>query len=81
MAATFDDLSGVRDLHLEELALDRLVDEDGRWLKDISHEGCRYLTSAELLKVLRVQVPVESYRLGRYGERSLRRGRGRRRGR
>ncbi len=59
--------SGVRDLVVEEFALDRLQDERGRWEKDISHEGSRYLTRDEMLKVLRAPVPVRREAEGRYG--------------
>lgn len=78
IANVWEGLPGLRDLVFEEFAFDRLQDERGQPIKDISHEGCRYLTKAELLKVLRVQVPVESHTLGRYGERRFQR-RGRRR--
>ncbi|MBI5852782.1 MAG: hypothetical protein HZB39_17360 [Planctomycetes bacterium] len=67
IAATWDDLGSVRDLQFEELAFDRLVDERGRWIKDISHEDCRYLTPGEILRVLRAKVPGYAYRLDPYG--------------
>jgi len=80
IANVWEGLSGVRDLVFEEFAFDRLQDERGRAIKDISHDGCRYLSRDEILKVLNAQVPVERYRLGRYGERqSTRQRRGRRR--
>jgi len=60
-------VAGVRDLALEEFAFDRLQDERGRWEKDISHEGCRYLTRDEMLKVLRADVPIDRQAEGRYG--------------
>lgn len=53
-AAQLSDLQGVADLAFEEFVFDRLLDERGRWEKDISHEGCRHLTRDEILKVLRV---------------------------
>ncbi len=65
---TWDSLQGVRDLHFEEMAFDRLQDERGRWEKDISHEDCRYLTRDEMLRVLRAEVPVGREAEGRYGE-------------
>ncbi len=65
IAATWDDLSGVIDIQLEEFAFDRLQDERGRWIKDISHAGCRYLTRDEMLKVLRADVPVSGYEIDR----------------
>lgn len=64
---TWDDLAGVRDLCFEEIAFDRLLDERGRWEKDISHEDCRYLTRDEILRVLRAPVPVSQEEAGRYG--------------
>ena len=57
----------VRDLAVEEFAFDRLQDERGRWEKDISHEGCRYLTPEEMLRTLRAEVPIGREREGRYG--------------
>jgi len=66
VTAAWDDLRGVRDMVFEEFALDRLVDERGRWEKDISHEGCRYLTPEEILRVLRADVPVRHQAAGRY---------------
>lgn len=54
---TWDDLQDVRDLCFEEIAFDRLMDERGRWEKDISHEDCRYLTREEVLAVLKA--PLE----------------------
>ena len=38
----------------EEMPFDQMLDEDGRQLKDISHEGARYLGRDEILKILRV---------------------------
>ena len=57
----------VRDMVFEEFAFDRLQDERGAWIKDISHEGCRYLTRDEVLRVLRAHIPVEQRDGGRYG--------------
>lgn len=68
VAAVWDGVPGLRDFALEEFAFDRLVDEQGRWLKDISHEGCRYVTRDELLRILRAPVPVATDPTGRYGE-------------
>lgn len=64
---TWEDLSGLRDLAFEELAFDRLVDERQRWIKDISHEDCRYLERDELLKVLNAEIPIPGYATDRYG--------------
>jgi hypothetical protein len=60
-------INRLRDLEFEEFAFDRLQDESGNMIKDISHEGCRYLTRDELLKVLRADIPANAYQLGRYG--------------
>ena len=67
-AAVWTGLDGVRDLVFEEFAFDRLQDEEGKWLKDISHDGCRYLTRDEMLRVLRAPLPDAEDMLGRYGE-------------
>jgi hypothetical protein len=67
VVATWDGVNGLRDLQFEELAFDRLQDEEGRWEKDISHEGCRYLTRDEILRVLRAPIELDPDRLGRYG--------------
>jgi hypothetical protein len=67
VAATWDGVQGLRGLFLEELALDRLQDERGRWSKDISHEDCRYLTPAEMLRTLRAKVPTAAVRTDPYG--------------
>jgi hypothetical protein len=45
---------GARDVAAEAFAFDRMVDETGRQLKDISHEGARYLTPEEIFRVLTV---------------------------
>ncbi len=60
--------TGVRDLVVEEFAFDRLQDERGRWEKDISHDGCRYLTRDEMERVLNAKVPVRREAEGRYGK-------------
>ncbi|MEK7469042.1 MAG: hypothetical protein AAB074_16835 [Planctomycetota bacterium] len=39
---------------VEAFPLDRMIDEDGRQLKDISHEGARYLKKEEFERLLRV---------------------------
>lgn len=53
LAALWSGIEGLRDLALESFAFDRLQDEEGNPIKDISHEGCRYLTRTEVLRVLR----------------------------
>src|SRR5206468_3259279 len=45
------------DLVVESMPLDRMVDEDGVALKDISHPNARYLSLEELRKVLSVKLP------------------------
>ncbi|MBK8097865.1 MAG: hypothetical protein IPK26_12200 [Planctomycetes bacterium] len=67
-ATIWDDVDGVRDLVFEQFAFDRLQDERGRPEKDIAHDGCRYLTPAEILPLLRTPVPVGREAEGRYGE-------------
>jgi hypothetical protein len=42
----------VRGIALEEFPLDKMVDESGRQLKDISHPDSRYLTRAEIDRIL-----------------------------
>ena len=44
----------VHDVVVEEFSLDRMVDEGGRQLKDISHERARYLGRQEFERLLRV---------------------------
>jgi hypothetical protein len=45
---------GARDVAAEAFAFDRMVDETGRQLKDISHAGARYFTPEEIFRVLTV---------------------------
>ncbi len=47
-------LAGSFDLAAEAFAFDRMLDETGRQLKDISHEDARYLSTAEIHAVLSV---------------------------
>jgi hypothetical protein len=51
----------VRGIALEEFALDRMVDESGRQLKDISHPDARYLTRGEIDRVLHVPLDPRDY--------------------
>ncbi len=53
-AASIDSTAFTGGLVFEEMPFDQMIDEDGRQLKDISHDGARYLTREEVLKVLRV---------------------------
>jgi hypothetical protein len=78
VAAVWEGVPDLRDLELEEFAFDRLQDESGGWIKDISHEGCRYLSRDEVLRVLRAEIAVEDYERDRYGNasRPARRARG-----
>lgn len=47
-------VGGARDVAAEAFAFDRMLDETGRQLKDISHEGSRYFSPAEIFRVLTV---------------------------
>jgi hypothetical protein len=67
VAATVGGVSGLLDLAVEELALDRLCDEDGRWIKDVSHPDCRYLGPSEVGAVLRVPIPAAAPPAGSNG--------------
>jgi LVIVD repeat-containing protein/EF hand domain-containing protein len=53
---------------LEEFPLDRMLDEQGRRLKDVSHEGSRWLYLAEIGRVL----DVAGEKLGTLGPRTER---------
>jgi len=64
VAAVIGGVQGLVDLAVEELALDRLCDEDGGWIKDVSHDGCRYLTPDELTRVLHAEIPHDRNRGG-----------------
>ncbi len=52
----------VRDLVVEEFPLDRMVDESGRQLKDISHPRSRYFGIEEATRLLRVPLAAEDVR-------------------
>ena len=52
--AAFAGAKGGGAVALEAFPLDRMVDEDGVALKDVSHEGARYLKKAEFDRLLRV---------------------------
>ncbi|MEM8883725.1 MAG: hypothetical protein AAGD14_06650 [Planctomycetota bacterium] len=43
-------------IDLETMPLDRLVGFDGKPLKDVSHEGARYLTRREIERILRAEL-------------------------
>ncbi len=73
ITATWEGISGLRDLVVEEFAFDRLQDERGNMIKDISHEDCRYLTREELLRVLGADIPVTPAEMGRYSQSRRRR--------
>ncbi len=47
-------VEGARDVAVEAFAFDRMLDETGRQLKDISHDGARFLTTAEIHRMLTV---------------------------
>ncbi|MSR47059.1 MAG: hypothetical protein EXS13_08340 [Planctomycetes bacterium] len=59
----FGEALRVRDVVVEEFPLDRMVDEAGKTLKDISHEGSRYFDLAEITRLLHVPLAAED-RLG-----------------
>ena len=45
---------GARSVAAEAFAFDRMLDETGRQLKDVSHAGARFLSAAEIHRVLTV---------------------------
>jgi hypothetical protein len=51
-------LGPLRHVAVEAFAFDRMLDESGRQLKDISHEGSRFLTPEEIHRVLSVPSDV-----------------------
>jgi hypothetical protein len=54
LVARLGGVAGAKDVAAEAFAFDRMIDETGRQLKDISHEGSRYFTAAEVFRVLTV---------------------------
>jgi len=52
-------LSPLSDVAVEAFAFDRMLDESGRPLKDISHEGARYMGLDEIARVLAVPVAAD----------------------
>ena len=59
LGTLFGEAVRVRDLVVEAFPLDRMVDESGRMVKDVSHEGARFLDLQEMLRVLRVPLAAE----------------------
>ncbi len=57
-----EELRGVVDVAVEEMAFDRLVDWDGRPEKDISHPGARYMAREEILRILRAPLDGKAKR-------------------
>ena len=55
-AGVVDGTGGARGIDLEGMPLDRLVGFDGKPLKDVSHEGARLFTRAEIVRILRAEV-------------------------
>jgi hypothetical protein len=55
----FTEARPVRGIVWESFSLDRMVDESGRQLKDISHEHARYLSRKEFEALLQVPLPRE----------------------
>jgi hypothetical protein len=49
-------IPGTAAVSAEEFPLDRMIDSRGRPLKDVSHEGARYLDAAEIRRVLTAPV-------------------------
>lgn len=60
-------LAPLNDVAVEAFAFDRMIDESGRQLKDVSHEDARYLTPSEIERIL--TVPAEVLGLSRDGDR------------
>jgi hypothetical protein len=54
--ARFDGLPRIHGAAVEAIALDRLIDWDGRFEKDLSHPGARYLDRSEILRILRAPI-------------------------
>lgn len=54
IVAAFAGPRGGGAIALEAFPLDRMIDEDGGALKDVSHEGARYLKKEEFERMLRV---------------------------
>jgi hypothetical protein len=52
--AALGGLPGARDVAAEAFAFDRMLDETGRQLKDISHANSRYFDPAEIFRMLTV---------------------------
>lgn len=52
--AAIPGVSGARDVAAEAFAFDRMLDETGRQLKDISHDNSRYFNPAEIHRMLSV---------------------------
>lgn len=55
--ATLASGAGGYDVDMEEFPLDRTVDSAGRPIMDVSHEGARWLSQEEFLRVLGVPLP------------------------
>lgn len=66
------------DVAVEAFAFDRVIDETGRQLKDISHDGARYLSPQEIHRVL--SVPRDVLAAERRGDGPVSRADGGRRG-
>ncbi|MFO0985573.1 MAG: hypothetical protein U1E76_28205 [Planctomycetota bacterium] len=61
--------AGARTIAFEEFSFDRLVTEDGKPVKDISHPNARYLNTTEIERLLKVPLPPQRERpsVGRTG--------------
>lgn len=56
-------LGAIRDIALEVLSMDRLVEEDGRQVRDTAHEGARPFNREELHRILHAPI-VHPYQPG-----------------
>ncbi len=56
LIASFAGLRGAGSVAVEAMPLDRLVDEAGSPWKDISHDGARFFSRAEIDKILRAPI-------------------------
>lgn len=59
LAGSLDGPAGSGGAAVESMAFDRLVTEDGVWLKDIAHEDARHATAEEIRRILKARIPFE----------------------
>ncbi len=60
IVAKMDDLVCSGGVAVESMPLDRVITEEGIQLKDIAHEHARYVTAAELRRILRTRIPYNA---------------------